>query len=73
MSSPRPTLLRDNLVELPRAYKRLGELYELRGETTNAIQRYSDLVDLWRNADPELQPVVEDVQSRIAKLRRKIG
>jgi tetratricopeptide (TPR) repeat protein len=71
--SPRPTLLRENLVELPRAYKRLGELYELRGETTNAIQRYSDLVDLWKNADPELQPVVEDIQSRIATLRRKIG
>jgi tetratricopeptide (TPR) repeat protein len=39
-------------VELPSAYRRIGELYEAAG----------------KDADPELQPQVQDVRSRIASL-----
>jgi tetratricopeptide (TPR) repeat protein len=49
--------------------KRLGELYEAKGDRENAAKRYAEFVDLWKNADPELQPTVKDVQSRLARLR----
>ena len=49
-------------------YKRLGELYEQRGDTTKASGYYSKFVDLWKDADPALQPTVRDARNRIAKL-----
>jgi len=54
--------------ELPGAYVRLGELYEQRGDRDDAIRYYSEFVALWKDADPELQPQVEDVRRRIARL-----
>ena len=59
--------------QLARAYKRLGELYEAKGEAKRAIERYNDFVTLWKDADPKLQPAVEDVKARIAKLQSKVG
>jgi tetratricopeptide (TPR) repeat protein len=44
---------------LATAYGRLGDLYEQRGDTTSAIRYYAMLVDLWRDADSELQPRVD--------------
>jgi eukaryotic-like serine/threonine-protein kinase len=58
----------DDPGNLARTYKRLGELYEARGDRANAMTYYGKLVDLWKDADPELQPVVRDVKSRIARL-----
>jgi pentatricopeptide repeat protein len=49
------------------SYKRLGELYEDR-DRQKALDYYSQFVDLWRDADPELQPVVEEVRARMAEL-----
>ena len=48
--------------------KRLGELYEAKGDRAKARDYYGRFVDLWKNADPELQPAVRDVQQRIAPL-----
>jgi len=48
-------------------YKRLGELYEDRDRQT-ALDYYARFVDLWREADPELQPVVEEVRQRMVEL-----
>ena len=53
---------------LPTAFRRLGEVYEERGDRDKAVEYYNRFVELWRDADEELQPVVEDVKSRIAKL-----
>ena len=53
---------------LATAYGRLGELYEQRGDTTNAIRYYAKLVDLWRDADPELQARVEAARRAIEAL-----
>jgi pentatricopeptide repeat protein len=53
---------------LAATYKRLGELSEERGERTKALQYYGRFVDLWKDADPELQPVVKDVRARMARL-----
>jgi tetratricopeptide (TPR) repeat protein len=54
--------------ELARAYRRLGELYEARGERERAIEWYGRFADLWKSADPALQPLVRDVQARIQRL-----
>ncbi len=48
-------------------YKRLGELFEDR-DREQALDYYTRFVDLWRNADPELQPVVDEVKLRISEL-----
>jgi tetratricopeptide (TPR) repeat protein len=48
--------------------KRLGELYEERGDVENAVRYYNEFVELWKDADPELQPQVEDVRQRIVRL-----
>jgi tetratricopeptide (TPR) repeat protein len=50
------------------SYKRLGELYENRGDRAKAAEYYTKFVRLWKDADPELQPVVADVKRRLAKL-----
>ncbi|HXY29861.1 MAG TPA: protein kinase [Gemmatimonadaceae bacterium] len=49
-------------------YKRLGELYDSRGDRDKAIQNYSAFVSLWRNADPELQLKVAEVKRRLQAL-----
>src|SRR2546422_2681434 len=49
-------------------FKRLGELYEERGQLDKARESYGRFVDLWKNADPELQGVVREVKARVAKL-----
>ena len=48
--------------------KRLGELYEERGDKTKALENYGRFVELWKDADPVLQPVVRAVKTRMAKL-----
>jgi serine/threonine-protein kinase len=49
-------------------YERLGTLYEERGDREKALLYYDRLVDLWQNADPALQPRVEDARRRMAEL-----
>jgi len=49
-------------------YRRLGELYEERGDTARARDYYGRFVDLWKGADAELQPSVREVRQRLGKL-----
>lgn len=53
---------------LARAFQGLGELYEERGNDERAIDYYNRLVELWTDADEELQPQVDDMRRRIARL-----
>ena len=53
--------------------RRLGELYDQRGDTQRAAANYLAFVELWKNADPELQPKVQEVRRRIARLRETAG
>jgi tetratricopeptide (TPR) repeat protein len=48
--------------------RRLGELYEERGDVARAAKYYRDFLGLWRNADPELQPQVAEIRRRLARL-----
>jgi tetratricopeptide (TPR) repeat protein len=52
----------------PVVLRRLGDLYEQRGDRAAAIEWYSRFVDLWHDADPDLQPIVREVRDRIARL-----
>jgi tetratricopeptide (TPR) repeat protein len=52
--------------------KRLGELYEARGDKARALAAYEQFVTLWRAADPELQPAVQQVRQRIQMLRTQV-
>ncbi len=49
-------------------YERLGDLYEQRSDTAKAIYYYGKLVDLWKDADPELQPRVDEARRAIRSL-----
>jgi tRNA A-37 threonylcarbamoyl transferase component Bud32/tetratricopeptide (TPR) repeat protein len=48
--------------------KRLGELYDSKGDTTNAVKHYAAFANLWKDADPDLQPVVQTVKKRMGEL-----
>jgi len=49
-------------------YKRLGELWEAKGDRAKAAAYYSKFVTLWKNADPDMQPRVAEVRKRLARL-----
>jgi DNA-binding SARP family transcriptional activator/tetratricopeptide (TPR) repeat protein len=48
--------------------QRLPPLYEELGDTVRALHHYRQLVALWDDADPELQPRVDHARTRIAAL-----
>jgi eukaryotic-like serine/threonine-protein kinase len=50
------------------SYKRLGELLESKGERSKAVHYYTKFMELWKNADGDLQPSVADVRRRLARL-----
>jgi len=53
--------------------QRLGEMYEAKGDVAKAIEHYEAFVELWKDADAELQPRVRDVRGRVERLRRRRG
>jgi hypothetical protein len=57
---------------LAASYKRLGELYEARGDRARTAEYYGKFVDLWE-ADPELQPGVKEIRARLARLAQEPG
>ena len=48
--------------------KRLGEMYEGRGDKQRALQYYGRFAELWKDADPVLQPALREVRGRMAAL-----
>jgi tetratricopeptide (TPR) repeat protein len=53
--------------------QRLGEMYEAKGNVDKALTHYQAFVDLWKDADPELQPRVRDVRARVERIQRRRG
>jgi tetratricopeptide (TPR) repeat protein len=53
---------------LPNILHRLGQLYDEKGEREKALGYYGRFVELWRNADRELQPTVAEARNRMAAL-----
>ncbi len=54
---------------LAKGHQLAGELNERKGNKEKALQHYEKFVELYKDADPELQPVVKDVRARIERLR----
>jgi tetratricopeptide (TPR) repeat protein len=55
-------------VFLGHALERLGQLYDQRGNREMAAEYYTRFVELWAQADPELQPRVEKARRRLGEL-----
>jgi tetratricopeptide (TPR) repeat protein len=56
-------------MERPVAIERLGPLYEARGDTVNAKRYYARFAELWKDADPKLQPRVRAATAALERLR----
>ena len=52
-------------LELGFAMKRLGELYQQQNDRARAAAQYTALLQLWRGADAELEPLIADVRRRL--------
>jgi tetratricopeptide (TPR) repeat protein len=50
------------------AHLRLAQIYERRGERQKAIEHYSRFIELWKDCDPELQPMVQQARSALVRL-----
>ena len=50
------------------SHKRLGELYEAKGDAAKAADHYRKFIGLWEKADSELQPQVAAARQKLAKL-----
>ncbi|MGH7673821.1 MAG: protein kinase domain-containing protein [Gemmatimonadales bacterium] len=68
LTTPRMLNLHDEATTLAPTYRRLGELYEARGDRARARDYYGRFVNLWNGADQELQPAVREVRQRLAQL-----
>jgi tetratricopeptide (TPR) repeat protein len=55
------------------SYKRLGELYEAAGDLPKAAANLERFVELWKDADPELQPKVRDARERLQRVRAELA
>lgn len=53
--------------------ERLGQLYDERGDWEKAAEYYARFVELWKEADPELQPRVEVAQRRLNEIFAERG
>jgi tetratricopeptide (TPR) repeat protein len=49
----------------PLVLRRLGELYDARGDREKALRYYGQFAELWKDADAELQPQVAAVRMRM--------
>jgi tetratricopeptide (TPR) repeat protein len=56
------------LVYLAPAQLRQAEIYDRRGDRAQAAQHYRKFIELWRDADPELQASVTKARARLAEL-----
>lgn len=62
----------DRLIEdgasLAGSHKRLAELHDAKGN--RAMSHYSQFIELWQNADPDLPPHVAKARERLTQRQR---
>jgi len=64
-----PARNRENdATNLAGSHERLGQLYEAKGQNDKAAEHYRKFIELWKNADPELQLRVTAAKDRLKKL-----
>lgn len=54
-------------------YESLGQMYDEEGNSEQAAIYYAQFVELWQDADPELQPRVEAARQRLVVIVRERG
>ena len=54
-------------------HERLGQLYDERGDLEAAALHFARFVELWEDADPELQPRVRAAKTRLEAILRERG
>ncbi|NQV72465.1 protein kinase [bacterium] len=52
----------------PVVWLNMGELYSRNGQLNEAVEAYSNFIDLWAEADPSLQPKVRYARNRVERL-----
>jgi tetratricopeptide (TPR) repeat protein len=57
----------------PMLFERLGQLYDGLGDLENAALYYARFVELWADADAELQPRVTVARTRLEEIIRERG
>ena len=70
LNSPDPDRFFDDGLKLAWVLEHVAALYDAKGKRDAAEAAYQRFVDLWSNADPELQFRVRHAQQRIAVLGR---
>ncbi|MEO8030537.1 MAG: protein kinase [Gemmatimonadota bacterium] len=68
VSTPESNRASTDALDLPLAWQHLGVLYEQAGEREKARNAWGQVVEQWRDADPELQPRVQEAKRRLAAL-----
>jgi tetratricopeptide (TPR) repeat protein len=53
---------------VPAATLRVAEIHEAMGQSAQAAAHYARFVEMWRDADPELQPIVEEARANFRRL-----
>ena len=64
---------RTNAPNRPLLFERVAQLYDARGDLENAALYYARFVELWADADAELQPRVEAARARLEAIIRERG
>jgi len=73
LAGTHPLRLSQDALYLAGIRQRLGEMYEAKGDFDKALIHYQAFVELWKDADAELQPRVHDVRARVERIRRRRG
>jgi len=53
------------------SHLRQGEIHDLLGRPEQAIEQYRRFVDLWRDCDPDLRPLVEGAERALQRLTNR--
>jgi tetratricopeptide (TPR) repeat protein len=48
------------------AHLRMAQIYDRQGERQKATKHYAHFVELWKDCDPELRPILDEARRRIA-------
>ena len=56
---------------LARSYLLAGQLYQKVGQRDKALEKYRLFVDLWKDCDPPLRPLVNEARREMAKLEKQ--
>ncbi len=53
------------------SYLRRGDIYTDLGQREQAITHYARFIELWKDCDPQLRPLVEEARTRLARLTKE--